>query len=174
MKRRRQQFCRRRLRLGVNHTLFYRIFFLSAINCGSHYACAGNKEQSDPKTHHAVVTGLRRIGILRVRRIGRCSGRRNLYSRLLVVANLALFVLGALFGCRSFLVDYPLVSVSGSLINCLIGSDFNSTVGVGKQLAAAGASVVFDVTVLCAGRSICFNLGQRMGVTQCSSDDVAF
>ena len=168
MKRRRQQFCRRRLRLGVNHTLFYRILFLSAINCGSHYACAGNKEQSDPKTHHAVVTGLRRL------RICRCSGRRNLYSRLLVVANLALFVLGALFGCRSFLVDYPLVLMSGSLINCLISSDFNITGGVCKQLAAAGASVVFDVTVLCAGRSFCINLGQRMGVTQCSSDDVAF
>ena len=90
------------------------------------------------------------------------------------MANLALFVLGALFGCRSFLVDYPLVSVSGSLINCLISSDFNITGGVCKQLAAARASVVFDVTVLCAGRSICFNLGQRMGVTQCSSDDVAF
>lgn len=83
-------------------------------------------------------------------------------------------MLGAFFSCCSFFVDYPLVLMSGSLIHCLIGTDFNITGGVCKQLAAAGASVVFDVTVLCAGRSICFNLGQRMGVTQCSSDDVAF
>ncbi len=59
LKRRRQQFCRCRLRLGYNHTLFSRIFFLSDVNCGSHYAYAGNKEQSNPNPHHAVVTGLR-------------------------------------------------------------------------------------------------------------------
>ncbi len=64
MKRRRQQFCRRRLRPSVNHTLFYRIFFLSAINCGSHYACAGSKEQSDPQPHHTVIAGLRRLNII--------------------------------------------------------------------------------------------------------------
>ena len=73
LKRRRQQFCRRRLRPSVNHTLFYSIFFLSAINCGSHYAYAGNKEDCNPKSHHAVVAGLRTI---------RCSCIRVTFRRL--------------------------------------------------------------------------------------------
>ena len=65
-KRRRQQFRRRRLRLGVSHILFCKIIILSAVNCRSRYAYSGNKEQCEPETHHAVVAGLRRLIIGRL------------------------------------------------------------------------------------------------------------
>ena len=62
LKRRRQQFCRRRLRLGVNHALFGRRLSLSAVD--GRCAGAGNKEQSDPQPHHTVIAGLRRLNII--------------------------------------------------------------------------------------------------------------
>ena len=61
MKRRRQQFCRRRLRLGVNHALFGRRLSLSAVD--GRCAGAGNNEQCDPKNHHAAVAGLGCLGL---------------------------------------------------------------------------------------------------------------
>ena len=60
-KRRRQQFCRRRLRLGVNHALFGRRLSLSAVD--GRCAGAGNNEQCDPKNHHAAVAGLGCLGL---------------------------------------------------------------------------------------------------------------
>ena len=56
--------------------------------------------------------------------------------------------------------------------NAVMVDDLYITRCIFIPLAAAGAYIVCFVSVLCAGRSFRFNLGQSMGVTQCSSDDV--
>ena len=74
------------------------------------YTCqntAADKQQCDPEDHIAVVTGLRRIRIGRLARLSRCSGSRNLNCRLLVAANPALLMLGALLRCGRVRLHKP-------------------------------------------------------------------
>ena len=137
----------------VSYPLFHR-FSLFTVNGSCYNAEAGNKEQSDPKTYHAVIAGLRRIGILR-RRIGCCSGCRNFNSGLLVATNLTFFVLGTLFGCRSILVNLPLKFMSWNVM----------------LLAAAGAGIPMICFVGFIIRSVyivgmtelCFNYISALG-----------
>ena len=57
-------------------------------------------------------------------------------------------MLRTLFGSRSFLVDLPLIIVACCSNNYLIGGKLNIAGRICKQLAAAVALIVLDVTFL--------------------------
>ena len=82
-------------------------------------------------------------------------------------------MLRTLFGSRSFLVDLPLIIVACCSNNYLIGGKLNIAGRICKQLAAAVALIVLDVTFLGAACGVCVNLCHAVGMTQSRSNDIA-
>ena len=109
------------------------------------YTCqntAADEQQCDPQHEVAVVAGLRRIRTSRLARLSRCSGSRNLNCRLLVAANLALLMLGALLCCGRFLIYHPLEAVCYNIFLIAAGALMPVVVGIVLPLAAVAVSML--------------------------------
>ena len=165
----------------VSYLLFHRFSFFS-INSSCNNSEAADEQQSDPKSHHTVIAGLRII----VRLITTGSGRNaNIVfagitlaivvsvcvSSLAVLDDNATTCYGAFFP-MVILVGLPIgfgvTELSKIAPSCKVGY-FLCTECIFIELATAFALVVRFLTALCAGR---LNLCNRLNVAGVSGRDV--